>query len=123
MSFSNILDRLNIPNMTRQGLTVSIGGASGSQQNPNQPELKDMHPLDPGTTKRRNPNYDWKKACERFYHKPSPHDLLEKCIACIEEEIRELTDMALRELESSSMKPDALDALRELALFVAYRSY
>lgn len=90
MSFSNILDRLNIPNMTRQGLTVSIGGASGSQQNPNQPELKDMHPLDPGTTKRRNPNYDWKKACERFYHKPSPHDLLEKCIACIEEEIREL---------------------------------
>ena len=41
----------------------------------------------------------------------------------IEEEIRELTDIALCELESSSMKADALDALRELALFVAYRSY
>ena len=41
----------------------------------------------------------------------------------IEEEIRELTDIALCELESSSLKADALDALRELALFVAYRSY
>ncbi|MBT94752.1 MAG: polyprenyl synthetase [Acidimicrobiaceae bacterium] len=41
----------------------------------------------------------------------------------IEAEIRELTDRALTELDSSSLETKALGALRELALFVAYRSY
>ena len=41
----------------------------------------------------------------------------------IEEEIRNLTDSALSELESASLDVKASDALRELALFVAYRTY
>ncbi|MEG3586690.1 MAG: polyprenyl synthetase family protein [Actinomycetota bacterium] len=41
----------------------------------------------------------------------------------IEKEINELTNIALRELEGSSLNQDALRALKELALFVAYRSY
>ena len=41
----------------------------------------------------------------------------------IEEEIRNLTDSALSELESASLDVNASDALRELALFVAYRTY
>ena len=41
----------------------------------------------------------------------------------IEEEIRNLTDSALSELESASLDAKASDALRELALFVAYRTY
>ena len=41
----------------------------------------------------------------------------------IEKEIKSLTTVALRELETSSLKKEALEALRELALFVAYRSY
>tara|TARA_Y100001954_G_C15707571_1_gene551220 strand:- start:8 stop:448 length:441 start_codon:yes stop_codon:yes gene_type:complete len=41
----------------------------------------------------------------------------------IEEEIRDLTDSALNELESASLDGKASDALRELALFVAYRTY
>ena len=41
----------------------------------------------------------------------------------IEEEIRNLTDSALSELESASLDVKASSALRELALFVAYRTY
>ena len=41
----------------------------------------------------------------------------------IEKEIKGLTTVALRELETSSLKKEALEALRELALSVAYRSY
>ena len=41
----------------------------------------------------------------------------------IEEEIRDLTDSALNELESASLDAKASSALRELALFVAYRTY
>ena len=41
----------------------------------------------------------------------------------IEEEIRNLTDSALSELESASLDAKASSALRELALFVAYRTY
>jgi len=41
----------------------------------------------------------------------------------IEKEINELTNIALQELKMASLNEDALDALEELALFVAYRSY
>ena len=41
----------------------------------------------------------------------------------IDEEIRNLTDSALSELESASLDVKASSALRELALFVAYRTY
>ncbi|HJM29132.1 MAG: polyprenyl synthetase family protein [Acidimicrobiales bacterium] len=41
----------------------------------------------------------------------------------IESEIKELTNIALQELERSSLNEEAMDALTELALFVAYRTY
>ncbi|MBB33798.1 MAG: polyprenyl synthetase [Acidimicrobiaceae bacterium] len=41
----------------------------------------------------------------------------------IEKEINKLTNIALQELKMASLNEDALDALEELALFVAYRSY
>ena len=41
----------------------------------------------------------------------------------IEREIKDLTDAALQVLETSHVNETALDALRELAIFVAYRTY